>query len=392
MLASCSGDSEPKLSKETATAIRTALLTKGTHASFTGTITIDGRSAAINGEWTGGDLATDARVVVTGSIPFLQPVPLDLRISDGAVSSQRSPRADDHVLWPAALVSESPGQPVPILLKIGILAEALGPIFAPALLAKLEGTAPEPSTNTRSSGTVTYKYPGKSFPNALVVLTTNGANKLKHVTMSFGSGANKTTIDYEVTLTSSDPLKVEFPSTTTTLRTNTVEPAGPFVQIRAGVDDDITWSALRAPGPRGRECWKVETTPTITVQEPNHETDTRCVAIAAANDDPVDQPAFALSSNGSPGAAIMLVRVPAGTSDARFGFIGGRMIPTTVESSLIVWAGTHGEHPSYLEMTLPTDERLGCGLGAVATKDDLTDEQIANTSFKLPWTCELLDA
>ena len=391
LLAACSGDSEGALSKQTITAARTVLLTKGTHGKLDGTITIGGRSAKISGEWTGSNIASDARMTVTGTIPYERAVPFDLRVSDGVLASQRTAAAVRHNLWPTTLISENPLQPIPALLKTTYFADAITPLFPPELLAKLEGVQPQATADAQANaGTSTYAYPGKAFVGATVTLVVGANNRLEHVTMTFGAGAEATTIDYAVALSTSDALTVEFPATTTTVSKAQVGPTGPFATVRSGVDPIITWSALRAPGPKGRECWKVATTPTITVQEPNFEQDTRCTALLSADDDPVDQAVFALSSNGAPGAAIMLVHVPDGTRDVAFGFLGGRTVPGSAEAGLIVWAGTHGEHPSYLELTLPTGERLACGLGAVATKGDLTDEQIANTSFKLPWTCDIL--
>jgi hypothetical protein len=388
-LGACSDDG-PEFVDSDLPPVISAISTDGVLGTWSGSVTIDGRVGDVSGSWSGADLATDGRATVTGEIPFEEPVPIDLVVRDASVGSQRSEVAATSS-WPVTLVGGQGNAPE--VMAVTFLRDALLPFHPPTMLEALIGDEPERSAGDEIEGRSTTRL---RFPldapllgrNVQVDVFVSAGDRLERIRVEFDSADSAVVVDYRTTLTDRGPVDATLPDVTTTT-IEPLRPLGDYVELRSGTAPELEWRLLRAPGREGIECWRVETTPGVVVKEPNADGGARCIA----SDDPADiieeRIVAVLNSDGSPGAAILVVRVPDGFTDVILGFAGGRTVPASVDAGVIVWAGDAESTPVYVEAADSSGSAVACALGAIESRADLDDpDALRDASFaRSPWVC-----
>lgn len=362
----------------------------GVSGAIKGTVDVSGQSGPIRGRFSGTKLATDGRGTLTGVSPGELNAPLDAVWRDGQLASKRTAGVGFGV-WPTPLVVQSAGTPLPPVAPMGVFASSIEPVFPPALLGRIENLKPDQDEKITIAGKparrVTFSYLDSTFNRRnRVTLTLLDGPRLYRVKVETEVGDLTSVLDYRVTMRKDGPLDVELPGGGIDSPA-ALAPEGPYVEKLAGSAPGVEWRVLRAPGRPGIECWRVESTPPIAVSAPNFE-DARCLAELSTKDPTPDQVEVVLSSDGSASPAVIVGRVPAGASQARLGFPGGKLVSVPIKDGLIVWAGDNDANPVYLQLKLD-GELVECGTGAVARRADLKDPQIADVRLGLAWTCDI---
>ncbi len=383
-LGSCSSDPGPSfVDSDLPDVIATF---EGRSVQIDGSLTIDGSSANIEGQSSGSTLGGDAVGFLTGSVPFDPPVPLDLRFEASRVVSARTADAPSTPQFPALLVHGGGFGVGEVETPMAFLAGVVEPFFPPVFLERLSTTNPTETSTDGGVAVLTYDYAPSQFGDATTTLELRVRDDatLEHVEMRSETGDTTVTLEYDIVLTD-DPTEVSLPEVTPPTVIE-IGPSGDFVEVQQGSTPDITWRLLQAPSRAAISCWRVEASPAVVVDEPNSGGGARCIANPDPADELVDQVVFALTSDGSSDGAVLVALVPEGASDAKLGFFGGDIEPATIEDGRIVWAGANLDNPVYLEVTLG-ETAFGCGMGALSSRSELRDSQLADVRLGLPWTC-----
>lgn len=183
------------------------------------------------------------------------------------------------------------------------------------------------------------------------------------------------------------------PTATTAPDYRAVTPTGPYRAVATGRSGSIRWRLLRAPGTLGTTCWRITTSTgrprTVT---PNGPQQARCLPPTPADAEIVDVPTFVQANDRASKVKFVAVQVPRGTTRARVGLIGGKVLSTPVRGGrYIVYVGT-GRPPVWTSFRIPGNPTLECGSGALSTRDELRDPVISGNAEGAAWFCDYVDA
>jgi hypothetical protein len=360
-----------------------------------GTVDLTQGHSSYSVRWKG-DFA-DGAGIVSGHLPgSATPAPLEVRWVGGQIYAHRTASADDYGQSPVGqLTAVRPDTAV----WANIPADQAGArVFAPMspadLLLALSASGTEKVSGGPAVGgvatrkvTVTdhigllFNWVGAKRAEVLL----DGQDRVRRATVTFG----KERVQLDVAYSKAAPTVTAPPKQDLLARTPPPpEPAGPFLTVRTGNDVGAAWTLQKAPGRDGGACWRWTSTPAMTVVKPNYQTDTRCVPPVAADADVTDQIDFVLWTDGSkvPQAAVVAA-VPPGITQATLGFVGGRTEPAQVSNGLLTWVGPSDAPLGYVGFQ-DGATKIDCGIGAVSSPADLTNETLVGNPFGSAWLCQ----
>ena len=94
------------------------------------------------------------------------------------------------------------------------------------------------------------------------------------------------------------------------------KPSGPFVTVKAGTTNGVTWALQRSPGTNGTECWRWQATPPLQQLGVNHPGDPQCSPpTPATSDDASDLVGFVVVGNAAGPYDALAVELPAGVTE-----------------------------------------------------------------------------
>lgn len=367
-------------------------------AAGSGTVRGDGRltggPATFRGGWSG--TFADGRGRTDGSVATASgKAPLEVVWRDGMLYSKRSDQAKVNVpgVLGQALTGDA-GQPSWVRSAASEpVARVFAPFSPPDLLTALalNGTVSESDGPTiRGADTrrvVVEDHRGLLFQwigtkRAVVLL--DGQDRLVRATIESAAESLRIDVRYgkapEVTVPSEADLTVETPRPPT--------PVAPFESARSGATGATTWTLQQAAGSSGTTCWRWTSAPPMRVVRPSYQTDTRCVADPTAEDPIEEQVNVVMWTDGSTPEAAVVASLPAGFTRATLGYVGGRTETVDVTEGPNVWVGPSSEPLGYLGLSNGS-VTVNCGIGPVATADDLTNPQLESAdTFQMAWSCQ----
>ncbi len=343
-----------------------------------------------------GDFA-DGQGTASGRLPG-EPAPdLDARWTGGHVYVRRTVTADQYGRSPLGqLTGLRPDTAIWVTIPAdNIVSRVVAPLSPPDLVAALSSTGKQTvSDGPEVGGVATRKVvvtdnSGILFnwlgPKRAEVLL-DGRDRARRITVT--SGAEKVQLDVSYSEVAPD-VQVPPAGELAAKTPPAPGPIGPYRTVRTGNDGGVAWTLGQAPGRNGTSCWRWSSTPPLEVVQPNYQTDTRCIAPASADDDPADQVEFVLWTDGTkaPTAAVVAA-VPPGITQATLGFVGGRTEPATITDGLLTWVGSSAEPLGYVGFQ-SGDTTIACGVAAVSSPADLTNDTLVGDSFHAPWSCQI---
>ncbi len=360
-----------------------------------GTIALSTGRSRFTTRWQG-DFA-DGRGVTTGHLPGTDTPALDARWSGGTIYVRRTTSQDQYGNSPLGqLTSVRPDTAIWTAVPAGnVASRVFAPLSPPDLVAALSdsgtqsvtdgpevGGVPTRKVTVKGQTTLVLNWP--TAKNAVVLL--DGKNRARRITVSLGRESVRLDVRYSgvaptVKIPPADQLAAKTPPAP--------GPTGPFLTVRTGNDAGVAWTLQKAPGRAGTECWRWSSTPPLAVVQPNYLADTRCLApMDTATDDPADQVDFLLWTDGTQAATAGLVaRFPSSITEATLGFAGGRTETVPVSDGLLTWVGPSAEPLAYVGLQTG-GTTIDCGVGAVASPDDLTNDGLVGDPFHSAWSCQ----
>ena len=135
-------------------------------------------------------------------------------------------------------------------------------------------------------------------------------------------------------------------------------------------------------------CWRWASTPSLPVIKPNYRDDTRCYPPVDPDADLIDKLEFILTTNGAQtDNAAIVATVPVGVSAIKLGHVGGRVETAKADAGLLIWVGSSEEPLGFVEFTTGTGT-IGCGIGAVSSMGDHTNDTLVGNPFGSAWLCQ----
>lgn len=335
--------------------------------------------------------------VATGTLPgAVAPVPLDARWRGGQVYFRRTAKAEDFGTSPIGqLVGLQPGSAIWSTGSATSVSTRIFGIFSPPDLAlalassgkekvttgpTIDGHATRLVTVTGHLGLL-FNWVGSKRAEVLI----DERNLVRRATVHYGNER----VRLDVAYSSAEPKVAAPPAKELEQKAPPpIAPIGPFRTARAGNDLGVVWALQRAPAPDGAACWRWTSTPALEVVKPNFSTDTRCPPPVGAGADITDRIEFVLWTDGTKSnvAAVVAV-VPSDITQATLGFVGGRTAPATITDGLLTWVGSSDEPLGYVGLVSGTTT-INCGIGAVSTPADLTNDQLVGNPFGSAWLCQ----
>jgi hypothetical protein len=358
-----------------------------------------GRPGALTGttysvRWQG--TFADGRGTATGHLPGASGAALEARWTGGSIYLHRTATEADLGNSPLGqLAAVLPGTALWTTVPAASTAARVVTPLSPAdLLTALAVNGKETETD---GPTVAGSPTRKLVVVGSVGLVFNWAGpKRAEVLLDQQGRARRITVTYQgqtirldVAYTKSTPTVTPPSAADLALKTPApITPIGPYRTVRTGTDQGVAWTLQQAPGRNGSTCWRWSSTPPLAVVQPSYLTDTRCVAAPSPNDDLADQINFVLWTDGTKAntAAVVAV-VPPSLTQATLGFVGGTTAPAAIDNGLLVWVGPSSASLGYVGFD-HNGTQINCGIGAVSSPGDLSNDSLVGDGFHAPWSCQ----
>ncbi len=392
-LVSCSSDpGGPSFADHPLEAVVAAM--RNSTGAISGSIETAEGTTDFAGSWSG-DLAT-GQGFVRGTIQHAAgPVDIDFRWSGGVVYLRRSAEGTDVTTSPLGQLLLKSATAAPWLsASTPSSIDAVVALFSPAdFVARLDlAGIVDPTEGPDIDGASTQRHRrtlnGWLFdwvgPHTGEVLVDQDDRVLRARVE-----AGDVTVDYEVSYATGGPPAVELPSAEE-LVTPTTQPAKPddeFVTIRDGVGQGVSWTLSSAPSTSGGVCWRWESTPALEVIAPNVGAATRCYPPAENIYDPLETvDAVVVATSAELDLTASAFVLPELGWDVTLGYVDGRRDRRRIETAVFVEVGTLTSALTFVEFARD-GQSVSCGVGAVLTIGDASDDQLVRDVTRPLWSC-----
>ncbi|MGZ4675048.1 MAG: hypothetical protein ACXV8Y_00795 [Acidimicrobiia bacterium] len=387
-MTACSSGSSPSPGSQLGS-IHTATVAGGS-GTTRGRLTAVGHGGRLTGQWTGASVASGSGEV---SVALSETATVRLRWAEGKLYAGGTGALQG--LLPGLLASyvdltdPARWRAIPTSPYTTTLVTPFSPPELVGLLQR-QHVRVQSARGPKIVGVATSHLTVKSrlgllfvWSNPKVELWTDARDRVVRIRLTAGNDSMQYDVTYRSVPSVSTPQDTSVPTTVPTHFTA----VGPYSTVASGQSGALAWKVLRAPGTDSSQCWRVETVPAVVVRAPNADDGARCFLPVPADADPQDEIQFAIVTDGQTPGAVLVARVPQG-STAQIGFVGSTAtVPATVVGDAVVWAGPVDPAPGYLGVTLPDGTKVDCGVGGIATAGDLTDSSLAPDPYGLAWGC-----
>lgn len=397
-LTACSSDSEPSSEAPGNDSVlgRAADAMADAQGTADGSMRLAAGRTTYTSRWQG--TFADGRGTSTGNLPAPGRPRLDIRWTDDHVYAQRTVDPATSGTSPIfQLTAVRPGAARWVTVPASNMAvHVLAPLSPPDLVRVLSssgkqsvsdgpkvGGATTRKVTVTDHATLLFNWAGSKDAEVLL----DGQDRARRVTVTAGEEQVRVDVRYTDSAPDVEPPSAEDLETKAPAAPG---PIGPFRTIRTGDAAGTTWTLQQAPGRNDTECWRWTSTPPMTVVQPNYQADTRCMAPMTPDGpdvDPADQIDFVLWTNGDGPSAVVVAHFPSDITQATLGYVGGRTETVPVTDGLLTWVYPSSEPLGYVGL-----ERAGtpiaCGVAAVSSIEDLTNDSLVADPFTAPWSCQ----
>ena len=166
-------------------------------------------------------------------------------------------------------------------------------------------------------------------------------------------------------------------------------PTGPYAPVRTGSTDGVAWGIERAPGRQGTTCWRLNSG---TASVDASEAAARCIAPIFPGESPSAAIRFAVRPVGVGPLEALVVLFKGRLGAARLGFRDATWQDADYDAELdaLVWVGSSGSEPLFLEIVLASGATVTCAPGMIMSMRDVAALDVGEAAEAAiqPWACE----